>query len=329
MAEKIRKYAIVIFLTFLVWAWAFNELEKVETRPATLDIAKSMDSDILVTFDQPAPVEIDLEFKGTPDKIGDMVDRIEAGLEDLKFDYSPKDKNRPSPYPLNILEFVNNSNKLRKLELKVISSSVELVQVNIEKLEKKELKIQCVDENGIEIKAESIDPSIVNVYVKKGYTGDAKVVLTKRDIIAARKDYVTLKPFVELAPNDRRVGEPVKIVLPSEELPTDSVQTKRIGYSFGKNIMGRYAIVLENEDELISAISLIGTKDALDTYKNQDIHIFVVALDGDEKKKGIIPRPVIFNFPTEDVAAGHIRLAKDEPREARFKLIKLPQTPTK
>ena len=58
MSEKIRKYAIVIFLTFLVWAWAFNELEKVETRPATLNIANSPDSDTLVTFDQPAPVEM-------------------------------------------------------------------------------------------------------------------------------------------------------------------------------------------------------------------------------------------------------------------------------
>lgn len=325
MGEKIRKYAIVIFLTFLVWAWAFNELEKIETRPATLNIAKSLDSDVLVTFNQPTPVEMKLDFKGTPDKIGDLIDRIEAGLEDLKFDYSPKDKNRPSPYPLNIKEFLNDSNKVRKLELEVVSSSVEFVQVNLEKLVKKELKIQCVDENGTDIPAEYINPPLVHVYVKEGYTGDAKVVLTERDIERARNDHITLIPFVEIVANDRRVGEPVRIELPATDLDDLTVQPTRIGFSMGKNLMGKYRIELLNEEAIIRTLLLKSTEEARDSYKNQEIQIFVVALDGDEKKEGIITRPVIFNLPLEDVNNGHIRLAKDEVREAEFKLVKLSQ----
>ncbi|MCF7954164.1 MAG: hypothetical protein K9M75_00030 [Phycisphaerae bacterium] len=326
MGEKIKKYAIVVFLTFLVWAWAFNALERSITRPATLVISSNPDSNIFATFDRPVPVEMNVEFKGTPDKIGRLIDRFDAGQENLEFKFNPENEKKESPYLLNVVEFLQNHSKTRKLELEVVKSSVESVQVKVEKLIKRPLKIKCVDESGAEIKAESITPSTVDIFVREGYTGDATVILSGRDIEEARKDYVIRIPYVELSPTDKRQGPPVRIDLPAIDLPTDSVQTQRIGYSFGKNIMGRYTIELQNPDELTSSISIKGTEAAVDTYRGQEIHIFVVALDGDEKKEGIITRPVVFNFSQKDVANGHIRLAKDEPREARFKLVKLPQT---
>ena len=328
MTEKIKKYAIIVFLTFLVWAWAFNELERTVTRSATLTIAKNPDSDIFVTFDPQAPVEMNLMFKGTPAKINDLINRIDANQEDLKFVFNPENEKKNSPYTLDVLEFLENHSKIRKLELEITQSSIEFVQVNTEKLVKKSVKVQCIDENGIEIKAKSIDPSSVDIYVKDDFTGLATVILSERDIATARKDYVTRVPFVILPPTDRREGTPVKIELPSKELASMQIQTKRIGYSFGKTIMGKYKIELENENELVSTVMLKATPEAYDAYDNMPIQIFVQAFDTDVARTGTITRDVIYNFPTEEVEAGHIRLADGKPRQAKFKLINLQQTPS-
>lgn len=328
MADKIKKYAIVVFLTFLVWAWAFNDLEKTETRSATLTIAKNPDSDIFVTFDRQTPVEMDLDFKGTPAKIDDLVNRIDATLEDLKFVFNPENEKKDSPYTLDILAFLHDSSKVRKLELEVLDSSVRFVQVKVEKLVKKPLKIKCVDEDGRVIRAKTIDPSTVDIYVRKDYTGDATVVLSPRDVTAAKKDYVIRVPFVTLSPSEKREGVPVKIELPSIDLPSKGIQTKRIGYSFGKNLMGRYKIVLENEDKLTSTIMLKATRVAYDAYDNMPIQIIIQALDSDETNTETITRDVIYNFPAEEVANGHIWLADGKPKQAEFKLVKIPLAPT-
>ena len=46
MIDKIKKIAVVIFLTLLIWAWAYLALEEEIIQTATLDIAPpaSLDS---------------------------------------------------------------------------------------------------------------------------------------------------------------------------------------------------------------------------------------------------------------------------------------------
>jgi len=271
---------------------------------------------------------MELDFKGTPAKIDDLVNRIDATLEDLKFVFNPENEKKDSPYTLDILEFLHDSSKVRKLELAVLDSSIKFIQVKVEKLVKKPLKIKCVDEDGRDIKVKTIDPSTVNIYVKKDYTGDATVVLSQRDVTAARKDNVIRVPFVPLSPTEKRGGVPVKIELPSIDLPAKGIQTKRIGYSFGKNLMGRYKIVLENEDKLTSAIMLKATPAAYDAYDNMPIQIIIQALDSDETRTDTITRDVIYNFPVEEVANGHIWLADGKPKQAKFKLVKILQPTT-
>ena len=93
--------------------------------------------------------------------------------------------------------------------------------------------------------------------------------------------------------------------------------------------MGKYSIELENENDLTSTLVLKASDEAFQAYKNMDVHIFVVALDGDVSKEGTITRKVIYNFPPKYFAKGEIRLAKDDtPREARFKLVPLTPKPT-
>lgn len=325
MAEKIKKYAIVVFLTFLVWAWAFNDLERTISRSATLNISKNPDSNIFVTFDPLAPIEMTLEFKGTPAKVNELINRIDAGLEDLKFIFNPENEKKTSPYTLNVLEFLHDNSKIKKLELSVVSTGIknESVQVKVENLQKKKLQIKCVDVNMAEIDAISINPSSVEIFVREGFTGDAIVVLYDREITKAQKDYIIKKPFVELAPNDIRQGVPVEIKLPPTELDDKPFKTIRIGYSFGKTIMGKYLIKLENESELTETIALKATPEAYDAYVNMDIQIIVQALDKDEIRTDTISRDVIYNFPPKHFASGNIRLAQNELRKARFKLVKI------
>ncbi len=331
MGEKIKKYAIVVFLTFLVWAWAYNEQEKTVTRSATLDIAKNLDSDIYVTLDPLAPIEMNLTFKGTPTKINNLKNQIDAGQEDLKFIFNPENQKKDdSSYTLNVLEFLHDTSKLRKLELTIEEKNVEekhkFVQVKVEKLVEKELKIKCVDGNESDITVLSINPPKVKIFVKPGYTGDAIVELSDIEIEAARKDYTTKKPFVPLAANDIRQGAPVQIKLPPNELPYRNIVPRRIGYSFGKTLMGKYSIELEKESDLTTTLVLKASPEAFEAYNSMDVHIFVVALDDDASKDGIITRKVIYNFPPKYFAKGEIRLAKDDnpgEGEARFKLIPL------
>lgn len=324
MAEKIKKYSIVAFLTFLIWAAAYNELERTVTRLVTLDISKNPNSNIYVTFDPPAPVEMEINFKGTPEKINNLINRIDAGQEDLKFLFNPENKKIPSPYTLDVLDFLHDSSKIRKLELSVESAETlnETIQVKVENLEKRTLKIRCLDENRAEINATSIDPSTVEIFVRKGFTGDASVILSERDVTAAQKDYVIKIPFVELEANDIRQGVAVKIKLPPIELDDRPFKTTRIGYSLGKTIMGEYDIKLENESSLTDTIQLKATEEAHDAYKNMEPHIFVIALDGDESTDGTIIRKVIYNFPPKYFAEGQIKLASEEPRKAKFKLVR-------
>jgi hypothetical protein len=335
MGEKIKKYAIVVFLTFLVWAWAYNEQEKTVTRSATLDIAKNLDSDIYVTLDPPAPIEMNLTFKGTPTKINYLKNQIDAGQEDLKFIFNPENQKKDaSSYTLNVLEFLHDTSKLRKLELTIEENNVEekhkFVQVKVEKLVEKELKIRCVDGNQSDINVLSINPPKRKIFVKPSYTGDAIVELSDIESEAARKDYTTKKPFVRLAANDIRQGAPVQIKLPSKEFPYQNEVPRRIGYSFGKTLMGKYSIELKNKSDLTSTLVLKASPEAFEAYQSMDVHIFVVALDGDASKDGIIERKVIYNFPPKYFAKGEIRLAKDDnPGKARFKLIPLtPKKPT-
>ena len=114
------------------------------------------------------------------------------------------------------------SSKIRKLDLSVIKSGIinETVQVKVEKLVKKSLKIKCLDENRDEITAIAIDPPTVDIFVREGFSEDAIVILSDRDITAAQKDYAIKTPFVELDTNVIREGKLVKIKLPPFELDT-------------------------------------------------------------------------------------------------------------
>jgi len=82
MFDKIKKIAVVIFLTLLIWAWAYLALEEEIIQTATLDIAPPAGPDLLVSFDPDfigTPVSLELRLKGSAAKVAELKRGIESG----------------------------------------------------------------------------------------------------------------------------------------------------------------------------------------------------------------------------------------------------------
>ncbi len=130
MADILKKLAAVVSLTMLIWAWAYLALEEtMEQQNGTLDISPGIRQDLFVSFEnQPAPVSLKLTIKGPPSQIAELKKRLRASDADpnkerLDFLYDPASQNHSAPgsYDLNIVEFLNKSDKLKDMAVSVVS----------------------------------------------------------------------------------------------------------------------------------------------------------------------------------------------------------------
>jgi len=324
MNSTVKKYGLVVFITLLVWVWANNAMEKSIDVTASITASQAIDSDILVTFDKPMPLDMKIKVKGSSSKITNLQTLIAAGQENLNFVYSPQNelKEESETIPLNTVEWLNQTVKMKGLGLAVETGEPSTIQVSIEKLVKKELAIECFDEDGIAITPDSLNPSTANIFVKQGWVGAARIVLTATEVENAQEDYVIKEPYVQLTGNNRRYGGRVTVKLSSTELDPIPFQPRNISFAFSENLQGKYSVKLINESDFTGVTMFKAFPEAMDAYKNSAVHIIVPILDGQENQEGAISAEVIYNFPPEDFAAGKIRLAKP-PVKARFELIKI------
>jgi len=337
MADILKKLAAVVFLTMLIWAWAYLELEdEMPPQNGTLDISPGIRQDIFVSFEnRPVPVSLKLTIKGPPSQIAELKKRLRASDADrnkerLDFLYDPESQNRSAPdsYELDVVEFLNKSDKLKDMAVSVVSCEPARINVKIEKLTKKPLTIQCLDENNTPLEDASIEPARIEMFVRDNWTGTATVILTEAEIEKARKGPVTERPFIELTPGKRqRYKDTVSITLPATEHPLETrPQQPTIGFICSKNFWDKYTVELSNEPELRSRILLKASKRAFIAYEKTAYQVLIEVLPGDETRTDAIHRPVIYNFPQEFVQKGEIKL-DEPPREAVFKLVAVPAKP--
>jgi hypothetical protein len=332
MQDWIKKILAVIFLTLLIWAWAFLSLEDKNTWVVTLKTAQAAASDYMVTYNN-GQNQIDnlrLTLKGTPDKISELNQLYRN--EGLEFFYDPKEFRHDvgGDFKLDLNEYFRQHPKLKQYALTLESCQPDKVEVQVEKLAPKLLVIQCIDENGAAIKHESIEPAQVEIPVRKEYTGSAYVMLTAQQAERARRLPVAEKPYVEITPGKRNYAQnTVKITLPATEPLKEQVIQPMIGYIISPALIGKYKIELVNESELKTIRNIRATDKAFDAYKKQRYHILVEIRDGDEALSEIPPRPVFYNFPPEFIKDGQIE-APNPPQQARIKLTPLsaPAVPT-
>jgi hypothetical protein len=336
MADILKKLAAVVFLTMLIWAWAYLALEEeMPLQNGTLDISSRIPQDLFVSFEnQPAPVSLKLTIKGPPSQIAELKKRLRASDADpnkerLEFLYDAASQNHSTPgsHELDVVKFLNESDKLKDMAVTVVSCEPARINVKVEKLTKKRLTIQCLDENNVPLATEVIDPQDIQMFVRNNWPGTATVILTEAAIEKARKEPVTVTPFIELTPGKRQNYKgTVSITLPSTENPVElRPQQPTIGFIGSKNFWDKYTVELINEPDL-RTILLKASERAFIAYEKTAYQILVEILPGDETAADAIHRPVIYNFPEEFVQKGEIKLA-GTPGEAIFKLVAAPAKP--
>jgi len=340
MIEKLKKAAVVLILTLLIWTGSYLALEQKITRTATLDILSSRP--LLVTFiGTERPIEIELTLKGPAAKIAQLKKMLQSDNPDEKekfdfyFDAEEEGKAKPGRYLINVPELLKKNTKIRSYNLSIESCKPETVEIEVEKLVKKILAIQCLDGiSHIEIIPDNITPSpTVEMYVKADWPAEAlkaKVFLTPEQIAKARHDYVTIQPFIELAPGESpRYADYHNVILPSTALPDRSLQPS-IGYICTKNIREKYNIELINENELTSTTSFRATERAWKEYTEKTTPHLLIPISENESGE-ITTVSVIYNFPQQYLRNGEIELIdSDSAPKAKFKLtpIAQPAVPT-
>lgn len=334
MFERVKKFSAVIGLTLLIWAWAYLAIEKTIPVSVTLDIAPSR-PDLFVSFeDQQTPVNLRLAIKGPPSKITGLKTRIRDEGEQLEFLYNAEIENHSNPgsYLLEVVSFLNESDKMKSLGVSVESCVPAEIRVKVEQLTKKWLTIQCVDEHGVPVTTEPIEPASIEMFVHDLWTVDflrATVILSPSAIERARKEAITAEPFVELEPGKRTHSKTsVKIKLPSTENPLKPRAINpltRLGIVYSKTLQGKYTAELVNETQF-RTLNFEASDAAFTAYENTAFQILVEIHDKDVNETGNIKRPVVYNFPPEFVRKGEIMLT-GPPKVAEIKLVRLAPKP--
>jgi hypothetical protein len=334
MISRIKKLAAVLFLSILIWAYAYMAQEETILRMATLDIGGGGRSDLLVTFDRPTPIQLNLKIKGPASKVAVLKRRLLApdtdqDRERLDFLYDPEtERVQTGTFSLNMLDYLQAGEKMRDLGLRVIDCDVKTVQITISQLVEKRLTIQCVDPAGKILQPETLEPATVSIFVRKEYDGPAIVTLTSQQVELARKSLLRLRPYVTLGNQQVYAKNPISVKLSAKEILLQSRPLQpRVGLLISRDLLGKYQVELLNENELTSVTTIRATPEAFAEFEKTIYQVLVEVRDDDvtlTTTEGT-KRPVIYNFPPQSIRLGEIQLDPAAPvRQAHFRLVPLP-----
>ena len=334
---KYGKIVAVSLITVLIWVWADLALdEKHSVSNVTISVAKSADRSLLVSFTDGHQTSFSIDnvvLKGPASKIADVRRKLNVGLLEFEFFLDPQAEGitEPGAHLLNIPNFLRKSEQIKKLGLAVETCEPENVTVNVVKLVKKPLTVQCCDESGIPLKAESIEPLKVDMFVPEDWQGEkltAKVQLTRREINQAMLSPITKAPYIELpAGQYRQATTAVEVKMPpaEERLKDYTIITATLGLSLSENLQGKYKVQVTNLNEVISPIAVKATPEAKQAYESMRYQV-ILEIDDKDIKTEECRREVVYNFPGEFVSEGDIVL-NQTPVQARFKLVPIsPET---
>ena len=325
MSDKLKKFLAVVFLTLLIWTWAFMSKAKDDSFPGTLKVSPGADPSLLVTFSldgggvpQTEITLSSLKFVGAPSELTDLRKRYTLPLDNpdverLNFYYDPA--GRIEGYVLDILGYLKENGKIKDLPLALESCAPSQVTVNIEQLVEKELPVKCVNKNNVPLKTNS-DPAFVNVYVRKDYPVEsATVILTPQMIETARKHPVEATPYVELGVADvrREAENPVRITLKGEgQLESQTFKTaKPIGITMSQELRAKYEVTIVDDTKARETTTIFATDEAFKAYEDMTYPLQIEIKENDIiNLSQVIPKKIIYNFPPEYVRSGEIERDK-------------------
>ena len=341
MSDKLNKILIAIFLTLLIWTWAFMSQEKDHSFIGTLEVAPTTDPGLLVTFSLPNSSHsqttkiplTSLMMKGSPSRLSDLQKRNQMPLnhpdkERLDFYYDPLEQGHTDgTYTLNLFDFLQKNSKMRELGLTLESvAPSEDITAHVEPLVKKKVPVSCLDENGATVPGAIAEPAMVDLYVRQGFNGSAIATLTKQQIALARKQSVTVMPYVNIgvANVTREPAAPVSITIQSEELiKLRSFQTGNpVGIIMSEELQAQYRVTILNDNEIRRTMFVLATEEAFTAYQNVEYPFLIQVRESDVIDLAQIPpKRIIYNFPPEFVRSGEIEI--DKSRVPVFAQIKI------
>jgi len=309
---KVRKIAVVIFITLLIWVWADLALDA--TKPffnATISISKTANPDLWISFNEKPSINIKkFDLKGTVSKINQIEDIINNDPKKLDFTLIPEqmDINKSGNYVLSVRDILDKSDLINDNGLTVVEESCDPCQVNVNviNLVLRDLTVQCFNENSEPLKAETIEPQKVNMLVPESWKGErlvARVILSPADITKARSEIIEKTPQITFASGQppRSSATTVKIKMPqvADLRPESIVKEATLGYCFSPNLQGQYMVEIDKEDlPKINNITIKATPAAKEAYERPDrFEVILNIIDGDESKTDWIQRELKYDFP--------------------------------
>jgi hypothetical protein len=271
-----------------------------------------------------------IRLKGPARKISEVRRDLNTGTQEFDFTLNPKQENMltTDSYTLNVLDFLKRSDTIKELVgLTVEYCEPETIDVNVVKLVKKQLDIDCFDDNGVLLNVESIDPPKIEMYVPENSRIKAQARLTNINIHHARTSGTEVVPLIVLEGQERIATQTVTVKMsPKADSLNQYPISASAGYQFGKNLLGRYDVEIVNYPEVVTFL-ILASPDAKSAYESRNFMVTLEILDTDEKKPAdfMHSREVIYNFPPEYLEKNEIKL-EGEPVVARFKLIPLSTT---
>ena len=325
---KIGKILAVVLITSLIWIWADLALDATFESAVTITIAKASTNELLVNFDEnQTSVNIEkIVFKGPARKISEAQRQFNDGSFDTRlfFDAKKQGMAEPDKYLWDVLGFLRQNEIIKKFGITVESCQPEKINVNVTKLVKKQLDIQCLNENKVVIKTSSIEPAKIEMFVPQQWSGDAllaKIQLTRTEIKQSQlSGSIQKTPFIDLYGQRRDAQTTVKVsISPNQDNLIDyTITTPTLGIILSPNLQGKYAVEVLNENAVIGSINIRATALAKTAYESMRYKVILEIDDSDVKEKES-RRPLIYNFPPEFAGRGEIEL-KSQPIEAKFKL---------
>jgi len=324
------KFAVVAFLTVLIWVWSDLALdESLEVQNVKITVAKSTDPSLWASFDgrESATIET-VVLKGPTAKIADIGRRLHSrGMSfDTFFVPQQEGMTESGRYALNVADFLKRADAIRQEGLTVESAEPRVLEVRVEKLLEKPLEIECVDENGLVVEAESFDPPTVRAYVPAEAVVKARIRLSRREIEQARVEPLSKEPTVAFGSEPARpTGAAIRVKLPAaqERLRPYTITTATVGFALSENLQARYEVQLTNRSDLATVL-IKATPEARQAYERQPFQMILNILD-DDKPGEELRRPVDYVLPEQFVRQGDIVLDQLK-TAARFTLVPLPET---
>lgn len=336
---KYSKIAIVALLTVLIWVWADLAVDETLLVPnVSISIVRSSNPALWATFksEGEAPLSsISLEhivLKGATSRIAEVDRELTNGLLDLDFSLNPelREMTTAGSHPLPVLDFLRSrSSEIRELTgLTVESCEPNTLAVDVEMLVETSLTVRCFfDESRRAQDFESITPATVTMFVPEGWGRErpARIELTPAEIEQARSRAIEKIPFVVLADGQKRYAEPVQVKMPPAGDLLEKLKVGGVGVSFcfSPITQGKYRVLLANETEVMSEISIRATQQAKDEYEAMSYQVRLEIYDNDAEATDWVSRELEYDFPDEFVRRNQIVLDQD-PVTARFKLERLP-----